>query len=438
MSGPKVTVYYLTEAQRAAILAERLRQQKEREKRSKLLTSADEYDVQLKSMLRHIDQFAPTLDAVRQWMPDSSLPAVAQDFSAAVSKAQITLKAASRERDIAALERKLSAIPREITKLKSALTDLIEREQAAREELQGSLAESVSNLFQQVSATEEAQTKVQMALAGRKEEVGQKLTSVRGLAYLPIPYQRELDAAFEALGSIQSPEFIDNFISIEVTPLVKKCTEFSTLWAKSGKEYQELYTQYEALLEETGMQDQAEMIPFDQNAVEKLKNAIKKLEKKAQEAAEQAYISQALSDVMEEMGYGMWGKREVKKRSGRQFRNELYHYGADTAINVTYSDDGQISMELGKVDHEDRLPTGLESQAMEAEMHQFCDHFHVIEKRLAEKGVKMGSRVMLAPPSAEYAQIINIADFEINQAGQATKKKQKTLGKKIPSQDIGG
>lgn len=431
MSGPKVTVYYLTEAQRAAIHAERLRQQLEREKRNKLLTSADEYDTQLKSMLRNIDQFAPTLDAIRQWMPESTLPAATQDFSASVSKTQIALRAALRERDLAVLERKLNAIPGEIARLKSALADLTKQEQAAREELQGTLAENISNLFQQGVAAQEAQTKAQAALARKKEEVGQKLASVRSLAYLPIPCQRELDAAFKSLDSIQSLEFIDNYISIEVTPLVKKCTEFSTLWARSGKEYQDLYAQYEVLIEETGAQEQAEMIPFDQNAVEKLKMVIEKLEKKAQEAAEQAYISQALSEVMEEMGYGMWGKREVKKRSGRHFRNELYHYGADTAINVTYSDDGQISMELGKVDHEDRLPTGLESQAMEAEMHQFCDHFHVIEERLAEKGVKMGSRVMLAPPSAEYAQIINLGDFDTAENSQQTMHRKKTGEQKL-------
>lgn len=431
MSGPKVTVYYLTEAQRAAIRAERLRQQLEREKRNKLLTSADEYEAQLKSMLRNIIQFAPTLDAIQQWMPESTLPAATQNFSASVSKAQIVLKAASRERDLAVLERKLNAIPREIARLKSALADLTRQEQVAREELQSSLSESISNLFLQGTADQDVQTRAKMALAKKKEEVGQKLASLRGLAYLPIPYQRELDAAFETLNSIQSLEFIDNYISIEVTPLVKKCTEFSILWARSGMEYQNLYVQYEALIEETGVQEQTEMIPFDQNAVEKLKTVIEKLEKRAQEAAERAYISQALSDVMEEMGYDMWGKREVEKRSGRHFRNELYHYGANTAINVTYSDDGQISMELGKVDHEDRFPTRLESQAMAAEMHQFCDHFHVIEERLAEKGVKMGSRVMLAPPSAEYAQIINLGDFDTAEICQHAMERKKTSTQKL-------
>ena len=431
MSGPKVTVYYLTEEQRAAIRAERLWQRREREKRSKLLVGADKYNAQLTSMLQRIKQFTPVLDAVRQWVPDSSLPEEVQSFSASVSKAQIAIKAAVREHDLAVLERKLKAISDEVSGLRSAFDALTEHEQAAKEELQGVLAGSVSGLFQQGTAMQERQTKAQAALADKKEEVRQTLVSARSIPYLPIPYQRELDAALGSLDTIQNIEFVENFNAIEVTPLVKKCTEFAELWESSGKEYQELYTRYESLLEETGAQEQAEMIPFDRFAVEKLKSAIEKLEKKAQEMAEQAYISQALSDVMEEMGYAIWGKREVRKRNGCQFRNELYHYGADTAINVTFSSDGAISMELGKVDHEDRLPTGLESQAMEKEMHRFCDHFHVIEERLAQKGVIMRTRIMLAPPSSEYAQIINLGDYETTEISRQATQRKKTGEQKL-------
>ena len=138
MSGPKVTVYYLTEEQRAAIRAERLRQQREREKRNKLLIGADEYNTQLKSMLQSIEQFAPVLDAVRQWMPYSPLPAAVQSFSVSVSKAQIAVKAATREHDLAVLERKLKAISGEIFGLKSAFSDLTKQEQTAKENLQSS------------------------------------------------------------------------------------------------------------------------------------------------------------------------------------------------------------------------------------------------------------------------------------------------------------
>ena len=431
MSGPKVTVYYLTEEQRAAIRAERLRQQREREKRSKLLTSADEYSTQLKSMLQSIELFIPVLDAVQQWLPDSPLPAAVQSFSVSVSKAQIAIRTAVQEHNLSALERKLKAVSKDIARLRSTFDTLTEQEQVAKEELQGVLAGNVSSLFQQEAATQNAQTKAQAALATKKAEAHQKLASAHNIPYLPIHYQRELDAAVGSLDSIQSIEFIENYIAIEVAPLVKKCTEFADLWESSGKEYQDLYTKYESLLEETGAQEQAEMIPFDCYAVEKLKTAIVKLEKKAQEIAEQAYISQALSDVMEEMGYGMWGKREVKKRNGSQFRNELYHYGADTAINVTFSSDGAISMELGKVDHEDRVPTELESQSMEKEMHRFCDHFHAIEERLAQKGVIMGNRIMLAPPSSEYAQIINLGDYETSEISRQATQRKKTGEQKL-------
>ncbi len=430
MSGPKVTVYYLTEEQRAAIRAERLRKQREREKRNKLVIGADGYQAQLKSMLQSVDQFAPTLDALGQWMPDSPLPAAVRSFSASVSKVQIAVKTALQERELAALERKLKPIPGQIADLRATLAELTGQEQAAREEMRGLLAENVSGLFRQ-GEVQQAQTKAQAALEEKKEQARQTLATARSAPYLPITYQRELEAAAGALDGIQNAEFMENYIAIKLTPLVRKCADFSALWEKSGKEYQQLYARYEALLQETGSQEQAEMIPFDREAAEKLKAAIEELEKKAQEDAERAYISQALSDVMEEMGYGMWGEREVRKRSGRRFRSELYHYGADTAINVTFSDDGTISMELGKVDHEDRLPTGLESRAMEQEMHRFCDHFHVIEERLAQKGVRIGDRVMLAPPSAEYAQIINLGDYDTAGADRQAAQKKKTGERKL-------
>lgn len=428
MSGPKVTVYYLTAEQRAAIRAERLQQQREREKRHRLLVNVDEYQTRVKAILTRLEQMEPTVKAVEKWLPENTLPAEIQSLSALVHKFQSSLDSIANDHDLSRLEQKLSSIPGQLAELNSALAGAVDHEGITKAELQGSLSESIAELFQRESPQTATLSKVQAALSEKKEKVRQKLTSARELAYLPLPYQGSLSAALEKLEDIPSIEFLDNFISLEVTPLVRKCTDFSALWVKSGKEYQELYVRYEALIEEVGG-GQAETIPFDQAAVAKLQSAIDDLEAKAQEAAEQAYISQALSEVMKEMGYGLWGQRKVRKRSGRQFRNELYHYGADTAINITYSDDGQISMELGKVDREDRLPTKLESQSMETEMHQFCDHFQVIEQRLADKGVKMGSRVMLAPPSADFAQIINITDYDTSRA-EESKDRKKHTGKK--------
>ena len=93
--------------------------------------------------------------------------------------------------------------------------------------------------------------------------------------------------------------------------------------------------------------------------------------------------------------------------------NELYTYGEGTAVNVTYSSDGKIAMELGGIDATDRLPNDHETSVLCESMEQFCDDFKEIEKRLLAKGVVLASRISMLPPSAEYAQIINTTDYNM-------------------------
>ena len=130
---------------------------------------------------------------------------------------------------------------------------------------------------------------------------------------------------------------------------------------------------------------------------------------------------------MEEMGYSVIGSREVTKKNGKHFRNELYTYGEGTAVNVTYSSDGKIAMELGGVDTTDRLPDAQETSVLCESMECFCDDFKEIEKRLLAKGVVLASRISMLPPSAEYAQIINTIDYKMSgkvDKLQAKKKRQ--------------
>jgi hypothetical protein len=46
-------------------------------------------------------------------------------------------------------------------------------------------------------------------------------------------------------------------------------------------------------------------------------------------------------------------------------------------------------------------------------MERFCTDFKEIEKRLADRGVILDSRLVMAPPEEMYAQIINLSDFEL-------------------------
>ena len=102
-----------------------------------------------------------------------------------------------------------------------------------------------------------------------------------------------------------------------------------------------------------------------------------------------------------------------KKKNGNHFRNELYTFGDGTAVNVTYSSDGRIAMELGGLDSKDRTPDEYESAVLYEEMEDFCKGFKEIERRLLERGVILASRISLLPPDKAYAQIINTTDFEM-------------------------
>lgn len=188
-------------------------------------------------------------------------------------------------------------------------------------------------------------------------------------------------------------------------------------------------SQYEALCDMNGTTEMVALV-FDENAVTKLKAMIAVEEQKAKEQAQKAYIQQALGEVMENMGYSVLGQRDVTKRSGKHFKNKLYQYSDDTAINVTYDDSGQISLELGKMDRTDRIPSSDECNYLENQMIAFCDHFKEVEQRLADKGVIVGDRIALAPSSTDYAQIINVNDYELVQQ----EKKQQSEVKSKASQ----
>ena len=60
-------------------------------------------------------------------------------------------------------------------------------------------------------------------------------------------------------------------------------------------------------------------------------------------------------------------------------------------------------------------------------MSEFCGDFQEIEKRLKEKGVILANRISMLPPVEEYAQIINISDYEMTEevdAFEVVSKKQ--------------
>lgn len=225
--------------------------------------------------------------------------------------------------------------------------------------------------------------------------------------------QKEGIAILKRAQEITDDSFIDNYYAMTVLPYIKRCKAYEEQLKEYGEEFDELVSKHRYYSEYLGMP--VISFTFSMDTLNSLRHEVAELESQSAKIEEQQYISESLDQVMHDMGYNVVGSREVVKKSGRKFRNELYHFSEGSVVNVTYAANGQISMELGGVDTCNREPSEEESSVLCDEMVEFCDEFPEIERRLKEKGVVLMNRISMLPPAEEYAQIINVSDFNMTE-----------------------
>lgn len=229
---------------------------------------------------------------------------------------------------------------------------------------------------------------------------------------LPKEFIMEINRAREKLIQIKNDDFLRNFKEITVKPLAKRCKKFMQDYQSFGKKYEELYSKYHSLCEIAQVSFKEYFFSIEN--IHNLEQEIKELQTMILKEREEAYISDSIDDVMIEMGYNLIGRRDVTKKSGKHFKDELYMFSQGTAVNVRYDSEGKITMELGGIDTMDRIPTDNEFDKLCNKMENFCDDFEEIENRLRLKGITCKNRISILPPEREYAQIINTADYNMS------------------------
>ncbi|MDR2132487.1 MAG: hypothetical protein LBP30_03975 [Clostridiales Family XIII bacterium] len=253
-------------------------------------------------------------------------------------------------------------------------------------------------------------------LESDKKRAGEQLRALAMDADCPKELKSEALFAAAALSQMHSKERLNTFQAVTIRPLQGRIEAAIAKKQSEKNECAALRTRLVVLRSVAGM-EQGD--PPDDDDLDRLKTSVAELEKRIVAQTERAYIGDCVHAVMSEMGYDVIGERSVVKKSGKRFRSELFSYGDGTAINVTYDSEGRIAMELGGIDGLDRMPTEEEADVLREEMESFCSDFKVFEERLEAKGVGPESRVSMAPPSAEYATIINLADYTITSSAQA-------------------
>ena len=245
----------------------------------------------------------------------------------------------------------------------------------------------------------------------------------------------EIKRALIALDKIHQMDYLRSFDSVTVKNIFRKVSACQRELKEKRAEFDEAYGRYKLLCSMAG--ENVQSFIYSAEALAEMEEETERLENVLIGKREQAYVSECVDQVMTEMGYDLIGSREVvKKKTGKRFRNELFTFNEGTAVNVTYSSDGQISMELGGIAREDRIPNREETEILTQDMQTFCGEFEEFERRLKAKGVVVNRRMALLPPSAEYASIINVSDYDVAGETQITEMKAAERRKKAAERKV--
>ncbi len=426
MSGPKTSHYTLTPEQRR-ILEEQRRISIEREMLTKLqgdirsvIVDAERIIEQLEPLYAEIGADTATL-VQTQKICEAAKKALSQ--AATVSDKEGSARLREINQNLSMASRKLT------TATKTVAADYASADKAFRSKMADRIDTGFDFTFEAVGDT----TSVNNSPFAEKV-----LSELDGISALSITDEQKsrMNAINAKFAEIDDPDFLKNFYAMTVVPFAKECRAYHNAYTTYGEEYEQKLYLYRANAQKIGIA--IESVPFSADAISILDAKIKETEEIIQHQDEQAYISKCVDEAMQEMGYSVAGNREVVRRNGKRFRNELYLFDEGTAVNVTYSSDGQITMELGGIGMDDRLPTEAESASLASDMRTFCDDYYEIERRLLKKGI-VTKRISILPPDAQYAQIINVSDYNMStEVSEYEAKGTKKRTSESKTQKIGG
>lgn len=318
-----------------------------------------------------------------------------------------------------AILEKLKAIKSDVTKLLKEIEECGKQSQDLKAQISADIQENLGGSFDLSWDTPE-----EPSCPSLKEDILFVLSDLLSNSALSLELGFKIKNAIEKVNNINSDDFLKNFKAVTVKPIMDECQEYIKNIEVYGAEFKELEAEYIVLCSESHITSRQFII--SESGIAELRAEIAKLESELLDDSEQEYIADTIDEVMTDMGYDLIGGREVTKKSGKRFRDELYTFGEGTAVNIRYDNQGKIAMELGALDSTDRLPSSSEAAKLEDEMVAFCDKFTEFEKRLAQKGIICKNRISHLPANAEYAQIINTSDYDMKTEYESIKAERRT------------
>ena len=407
MSGPKSARYTLTPEQRRILAEARERERKTKRELDKL----QQHRGELASLKERLVATTTSIDMLVDRVGDGN--EVQQSIRNSITQIKAIIQESAGLSMQSGLEN-LKAFNSKAKTVEENARKLVVQYENQSNEINAILSKNIENSItggMSIRIDDEI-VKPQSHLESQKAKIKDVSHEIQSLN-ISSDLQKEGIAILKRAQEITDDSFIDNYYAMTVLPYIKRCKAYEEQIKEYGEEFDELVSKHRYYSECLGMP--VISFTFSMDSLNSLRHEVAKMESLSAKIEEQQYISESLDQVMRDMGYNVVGSREVVKKSGRKFRNELYHFSEGSVVNVTYAANGQISMELGGVDTCDREPSEEESSVLCDEMVEFCDEFPEIERRLKEKGVVLMNRISMLPPAEEYAQIINVSDFNMTE-----------------------
>ena len=405
MSGPKSARYTLTPEQRR-ILAEA----RERERKTiRELDKLQQYRVELASLKERLGDATTSIDMLVDRVGDGN--EVQQSIRNSIMQIETIIQESASLSKQSGLE-KLQVFNSKGKTVEETARKIVAQYESQSNEINAVLSKNIED-----SITDGMSIRIDDEIVNPQSHLEIQKAKIKDVLHeiqstnVSSDLQKEGIIILERAQGITDDSFIDNYYAMTVLPYIKRCKAYEEQVKEYGEEFDELASKHRYYSEYLGMP--VISFTFSMDSLNSLRHKVAELESQSAKIEEQQYISESLDQVMRDMGYNVVGSREVVKKSGRKFRNELYHFSEGSVVNVTYAANGQISMELDGVDTCDREPSEEESSVLCDEMVEFCDEFPEIERRLKEKGVVLMNRISMLPPAEEYAQIINVSGFNM-------------------------
>lgn len=443
MSGPKISVYTLSKEQRQWLLGQMRCEQQSlacAERILDLLTSCVEQLEACRTLCEQADllhrrrgENSEEAALLQQTIEDceSSVSRIRAALAAHMPhispRYDLTESAYMQKQQQLTLMKTLRAESEGIFK---KLNDAVSQEQTHAQEKNDAIASRIYEDISGIYSFELPPEAPEVAFEEQKRTVFDKISRLAAQK-LSVELLQSVQNALTSLDRIGTDAQLATFEAVTVKKLLRSAEAYRRQLTEKEEAFRDLLLRYGALCKTAGI----DPLPFAPDGMEELAKEVEAMEQLLYKQQEQEYICECVDEIMSEMGYSLIGTRDVQKRNGKRFRNELYTFNEGTAVNVTYAADGQISMELGGLAGEDRIPTPQETEVLTEDMQAFCGEFKEFEQKLREKGIVLADRIALSPPSAEYAAIINLNDYALSENAAiselaVTEKHRRTAEKK--------